>query len=276
MARLVEQGGEGSDGSRRKSARLEWPAVFTVPPRAIVLVVGAWVLVAWIIFLAADIFRVINLSESYPAWSLLFNDRPVEWTQWLLQGAAILTAGFVAGRIENPSYRGVRTFLVLLGAGLVLMLFEDAGDVRHVISGGLHALGVFGDTLGGLPYRVVSDIPYLLAISALPLLALVLHGRDAWRATSARGYLVSAYLLYAIAGGGSGLRHIGDLYITIGAAIDRIVFAGRFPVPEGMIQERAHFYILDSLIEESIETMAAAAFLAAILAIGREVRRRAM
>ena len=92
---------------------------------------------------------------------------------------------------------------------------------------------------------------------------------------SARGSLVSAYLLYATAGGGSCLRHVGDLSITIGAAIDRIVFAGRCPVSEGMIQERAHFLILDSLIEESIETMAAAAFLAAILAFGREVRRRA-
>lgn len=251
--------------------RLGWPALFRVPPRAIFLAVGAWVSLALLVFLAIDILRVIDPPRSSPAWTLLFNDRPVEWTQWLLQGAAILTAGYVAGRIQDSSDRGVRTFLLLLGAGLVLMLFEDAGDARHVISSYVRV--AFGETVGELPYRVVSDVPYLLAIAALPLLALVLRGRDAWRAWSARSYLISAYVLYAIAGGASGLRHFGELYISMGAAIDRMLFAGRFPVPDGMTQERAHFFILDSVIEESIETMAAAAFLAAVLAIGQEVRR---
>jgi len=52
---------------------------------------------------------------------------------------------------------------------------------------------------------------------------------------------------------GSGIRYLGDFYIRIGAWVDRTFLGNRFPAPEGMTQERAHFFIVDSVIEESVE-----------------------
>lgn len=249
---------------------LGWPRPLLVRPGVVAGVIAGWVALAALIFVAIDLVGLATLPGGSPAWWQLYNDRPVEWTQWLLQGAAILAAGFIAGRITDPGDRGVRSFLLLLGAGLVLMLFEDAGDARHAISAQVAAFT--GPTILGLPHRVVVELPYFLAIAALPVAAVVLHGRSAWRAAGARGYLIGGYVLYALAGGGSALRHLGDLYVRVGGAIDRILLGGRFPVRDGMAPERAHFYVIDGPIEESVETLAAALLLAGVLAIGREVR----
>lgn len=249
---------------------LPWPRPLCVQPLVVVITIAALIALAWVLFLALDIFGLVRLPGDQVAWRLLFNDRPVEWAQWLLQGAAILTAGFIAGRLIDAEDHGIRAFLLLIGAGLVLMLFEDAGDARHVISA--HVQAVFGPTVMGISYRVVSDVPYFMVIAALPLYAIVRYGRDAWRARMARPYLVAGYGLYALAGGASGIRHLGDFYISLGATVDRLLFGGRFPVPDSLSQERAHFMIIDSVFEESLETMAAVSLLAAVLAIGHDIR----
>lgn len=235
-------------------------------------VVATLVTLAWVVFVAVDLLGLTRPRLEETAWLLLFNDRPVEWLQWLLQGGAILSAGFIAGRLTSEEDRGLRAFLLVLAGGLVFMLFEDAGDARHEISG--YVRQGFGDDLLGLPYRVVSDVPYLMVVAALPIYAVLRYGRDAWRSPSSRPYLVTGFALYALAGGASSLRHLGGLYISIGAAVDRVLFAGRFPVPSAMTQDRAHFFVIDAVFEESIETMAAASLLAAILAIGLDVRER--
>lgn len=253
-----------------EDAPLGWPRPLQVNPRTVVIVAAVWVIAAWMVFLAIDIVGLVDVPGEHVVWLHLFNDRPVEWAQWLLQGSAILVAGFTAGRLASERDRGLRAFLLILGAGLVLMLFEDAGDARHAI--GSYVSTVFGTEIAGLPRAVVTDVPYFLVVAALPILALLRYRQDAWRAPTARPYLVAGYGLYALAGGGSGIRHLGGLYSSIGAAIDRVVLGGRFPVPAHLDQERAHFLLVDSLIEESIETLAAASLLAVMLAIGRDIR----
>lgn len=249
---------------------LGWPRPLTVGPRTVVWVATAIVATAWGVVLSVDLLGWIPGLGVGPMWPHLFNDRPVEWAQWLFLGAAILAAGFTAGRCTEQEDRGVRAFLLVLAAGLVLMLFEDAGDARHVISS--YVAMVAGESVFGLPYRVVSDVPYFLVIAALPMYAALRYGREVWRAPSSRRYLVAAYGLYALAGGSSGIRHLGGLYITIGGFIDRVLLGGRFPMDGGLTQERVHFLLVDSLIEESIETLAAASMLAAVLAVGADLR----
>lgn len=144
------------------------------------MVAAGGVAAAWVVFLAIDIFGLVQLPVGHRAWRALFNDRSVEWAQCLLQGAAILFAGFIAGRLTREEDQGLRAFLLVLGGGLALMLFEDAGDARHVISGYVET--AFGASVLGLPYRVVSDVPYLLVIAALPVYAVLRYGTHAWRA----------------------------------------------------------------------------------------------
>ena len=130
-----------------------------------------------------------------------------------------------------------------------------------------------GDHVFGLPIRVVSDVPYFALLASVPLYAVARYGRDVWRSPGVRVYLVPAYLLYGLAGVSSGVRHLGDFYIRVGRSIDEVFLGGRFPVPTGLPEERAHFLLVDSLIEESVETMAAACFLATVLACVAELRR---
>jgi hypothetical protein len=124
----------------------------------------------------------------------------------------------------------------------------------------------------GLPYQVVSDVPYFAALAALPLYAVLRYGRHVWRVPAVRPYLGAAVLLYAAASIGSGLRHLGDFYSNLGAAIDRVFFGSRFPPAPEQELERAHYFVLDGLIEESVELFAVCSMLAVVLTFAAHVR----
>jgi hypothetical protein len=246
-----------------------WPLPLRLHPGTIVVAMVAVLAVAWTAMLVVDVLGWVTIPGAEPLWMHLFNNRPVEWVQWLLLGWAILQAGFVAGRLPDDERR-LRGFVLLLGAGLVLMLFEDAGDARHVLSDYVEA--ALGSTILGLPHRVVADVPYFAVIAILPMLAVLRFGRDAWRSPTARRYLLLAYGLYAVAAIGSGLRHLGGLYMRVGGALDRLLLAGRFPPPDGGSRWEAAFWLMDSVVEETIESVAAAAMLAVMLAIAHDLR----
>lgn len=152
------------------------------------------------------------------------------------------------------------------------MLIEEAGDIRHAISGYVYRL--FGSEVFGLHYRVVSDVPYFAALAAVPLYAVLGYGRYAWELVKIRFYLVSGVGLHALAAMSGGVRTLGDLYIRFGALVDGALFGNRFPVPERMTQARAHFLLVDGVLEESVELLAAAMMLPAILAFRGDVNRR--
>ncbi len=253
-----------------QSAR--WPLLLRIPPGTLILAVLGWLVLAWTVFIAVDILRVVDLGMNSPMWRHLFNNRPIEWTQWLILACAVVAAAYLAGRLHSETHAMVSRFFLLLAIGLGLMLIEEAGDIRHAISGYVYRL--FGSEVFGLHYRVVSDVPYFAALAAVPLYAVLGYGRYVWESVKIRFYLVSGVGLYALAAMSSGFRTLGDLYIGLGAFVDGALFANRFPVPEGMTQTRAHFFLVDSVLEESVELLAAAMMLAAILAFASDVRSR--
>jgi hypothetical protein len=130
----------------------------------------------------AGVVGLVNLPRARP-WTApiaqhLFAGRPVEWLRWLLLGAAILAAGFGAGLASLDEVRRLRTFLLVLGGGLVLVLLEDAGDAREVIGG---YRGVFARwwALEVGPEQLAGSV-LLLVVVALPVYASVRFGRDVW------------------------------------------------------------------------------------------------
>lgn len=259
--------------SSKKDTKLPgWPWLLRIRPRQVIALVGALLLLAWGVFLAVDIWGWIGEELNRPAWRLLFNDRPVEWLAWLVLALAATASGFLGGRLYGGEYDGAGKFFLWLSVGLALMLVEDAGDIRHVISSEVERL--YGSEVLGLPYRVVSDAPYFTALAAVPVYAVVRYGRHIWQATSARRYLIGGVSLYAIAAIGSAVRHLNDLYIRVGAQVDAWLFGGRFPIPEGMDQERAHFFVIDSVVEESVELLAVTLLLATVLSFALFVRNR--
>ena len=255
----------------------EWPWVLRISPRTVVWATLGWLAIAGILFLLVDIVGLVDIGLGQPLWERLYNKGPVEWTQWFFLALAIVAAAYLGGRLhEEGRTDSVRPhaarFFVLLSLGLGFMLIEEAGDIRHEISAGV--MWLFGQEIFGLPHRVVTDVPYFALLAALPMYAVLRYGRHVWASTRTRPYLAGGVLLYAIVGSSNGLRHLGDHYIRMGAWLDRVLLGGRFPVPEGMTQERAHFYVMDAVVEESVELMAAALLLAAVLAFAADMRQR--
>ena len=250
-----------------------WPWLLRFSPAKLVFT-SVWLLaVAWFLFLAVDIWRWVDLGPDQVAWMRLFNDRPVEWAQWLLMALAIVASAYLAGRLSSNQERPVAVFFYLLALGLGLMLLEEAGDIRHTISDGVRE--TFGLTLFGIHYVVLVDMPYFALLAALPLYAVLRYGRYVWHAAQTRVYLLLGVILYGVAAISSGLRTLGGFYIRFGGWIDGALFGYRFPYPQIMGQQRAHFLLVDSVIEESVELLAITMLLAAILAYAAHVRAEA-
>lgn len=240
------------------------PLLLQISPKALLLAVLGLLLVVWGLFIAVDILNLVDLGMNSPMWTHLFNDRPVEWAQWFLLVLAVVAAAYLAGRLHSHRRIMSSRFFFLLAIGLGLMLIEEAGDIRHAIGRDVGKL--FGSEVLGIHYRVVSDVPYFAALAAVPLYAVLRYGTYAWESARMRLYLVAGVALYALAAISSGLRTLGDFYVGVGAWVDAVLLPGRFPVPEGMTQARGHFYLVDSVLEESVELLAAAMMLAAVLA----------
>jgi hypothetical protein len=280
MSRDTAQGGPGraraDDREPPTPAESEgWPRALTVKPQAVMLTVAAVVGVAWGLFVVVDLLDAGGIGGRLerPLWVHLFNDRPVEWTQWFLLPATTLAAAYAAGRIAMTEERDAASFFLLLALATGLMMIEDAGDVRHVISG--YARDAFGETIIGLPYRVVSDVPLFALLAAVPIYAIARYGRRVWCVAAVRPFLVAGYVLYFVAAVASGLRHLGDLYVALGSRLDAWLLDGRMPVDPLIGQDRTHFMVVDSLLEESIEAIAAASLLGAVLAYITALRARA-
>lgn len=258
------------DIRKTKNTERPWPRITRLSPKTLLLIVSLWLLFAWMAFLVVDIFGLIDLGIKRPLWVFLFNDRPVEWTQWFVFVFAIVTAGYLSGRLDAENKKKAARFFLLFAIGLGFMLIEDAGDIRHALSREMKRLT--GPMVWGVSQRVISDVPYFALLATIPLYAVIRYGRYVWQSVRSRVYLVSGIILYAIAAIGSGLRYLGNFYIVVGAWFDRTLLGGRFPLG-GHEQEWAHFFIVDSLIEETIELLALTMLFAAILAFSEDFRR---
>lgn len=252
----------------------DWPFLLRVSPKTILFIVIGFLVIAWVSFIIFDIINLVPLyfdGRSQGLWEHLFNDQPVEWSQWFLLVYAIVSAGFLAGRLsEQENMQMVARFFLLFSIGLGLMLIEEAGDIRHTIFWYVNRLS--RGSIFGIPSRVINDLIYFSLLASVPLYAVLRYGRYIWEYVNTRIYLLTGIILYGFIAFSSGIRHLGGFYSIIGAWIDRVIFLNRFPIPDGMTQDRGHFLLVDSVIEETIETLAIMFILAGILAFVNEIR----
>jgi hypothetical protein len=256
--------------STRKSVRVDnWPAVFRVRSSTLVLAVAGLIVLAWIGVVLIDLIQIVGQKDR-PFWEQLFhNNRPAEWMQWtLLLTGAVLSANLAARLSGEPA-----RFFFLMAFGMVLIFFEDTSDLRHVL---FHDYWTprFGMEIAGIPTRVVSDSIYFSLIATVPLYSLLRYGWSIWDCLPARLYMLAGFALYAMAGGLSAIRHLGDLYVNLGRMIDTRLFSSRWPPPPEANGDRAHFYVMDSLVEESVELLGAACLVAMVLAYAAYFRAR--
>ncbi len=236
------------------------PGLLRVDGRTAFLAIASFVAVTWLLVLVFDLIQIIGPLDR-PVWEQVFhNNRPAEWVQWstLLIGA-VLSAN-LAARLHGDAAR----FFFVMAFALALIFFEDASDLRHMFFYE-YWTPRFGDDISGIPTRVVSDSIYFGAIALVPIFAVLRYWLAVWPVESTRRYLVTGFIFFALAGGLSAIRHLGDLYINIGAWMDANLFASRWPYPDWMSEDRAHFYVMDSFMEETFETLGAACLLAMVL-----------
>ncbi len=251
-----------------------WPWLFSINPRVLIAVIATWLLFAWFLFMSVDIWQIFGQGLERPMWTHLFNDKPVEWTQWFLLAFAIVLSGYLAARLDMENKKQTAKFFFLFAIALGLMLIEEAGDIRHVISWEVHRF-IDSDKIFGLPYRSMTDLPYFAALAAVPLYAVARYGRAVWDASvRARKFFITGFVFYAVSAIGSGARYIGDFYVRAGTWLDNNLFMGRFPSAHDHTQETTYLMIIDAPVEESLELLAITFMTVAILVFAADFRRR--
>lgn len=265
-------------------------------PVIVLMVVAVYLLATWALVVAVDFLDLGGLRTHFQAqsrltpaavWEQLYqNNGPTEWLQWLALAGGSITAALTAGwwfsrsttdgptqwrdkqaLVEPAQRRRLGWFWLLFAGGLALMLIEDAGDPRHQISDVVRSV-TESRMLGFL-----AEMGCFAVVGALPLVAIVLFFRDIRLARWARGYLLPGVAAYALAGGMSATSGIGDWYNHLGEWVVAQFAPGLTEFDYGP-RFRTGFWLMDSLVEESIELIGAALLLAATLAGLNEAQQR--
>ena len=240
----------------------------------------AYLFFAWFISYLGDVHnvlaltdRLINRGAERPfMWYYLFTEgSPTEMLQWAYLAATVILCGVLIGRLGERGYRLPAQFFVLMAAGTGIMLMEDAGNLRHRIK--FYILLAFGDTMA---LGIAVELVIYALLGALMIYALVRFWRYPWRHRETRHYMIAGYSLYAVAAIASATRHFGDWYDHAGEWLLRAwglwePFTALF-IPTD-VGRPIGFYIMDFLVEESIELLAASALCAAVYAYLREFSR---
>ncbi len=241
---------------------------------------AAYLVFAWFISYLGDVHnvlaltdRLINRGAERPfMWYYLFTEgSPTEMLQWAYLTATVILCGCLVGQLGERGHHRPARFFALVAAGTGIMLMEDAGNLRHRIK--FYIRLAFGDTM---TIGIVVELVIYSLLGLLMIYALVRFWRYPWRHGETRNYMVSGYLLYAVAAIASVTRHFGDWYDHAGAwLLDVWGLAEPFDalfIPTD-VGRPIGFYIMDFLVEESIELIAAGALCAAVLAYMRELAR---
>lgn len=225
--------------------------------------------------------HLVAQYDSYPFfWYHWFEDGgPVEQVQYLLLGFGALfsvrNATLEDTKIEGPN-KAASAFWYLLGLALLLMLIEDAGNPRHMLR--VHLRTFTGEAQHG-PIGTAAELGYFAVLAAIPIYAYLAFGRKAlsgYRATTA--YLLAGYLVYAMGVGasfaGTAFHDLLDqnVYMMAGRRVLDTMTALADPAGAELYaanKEWISFYLMDSMIEESIELIGAALLLAACISYAK-------
>ncbi len=236
----------------------------------------AYLALAWLISYLGDVHnflgltdRLINRGAERPfMWYYLFMEgSPTEMVQWLYLSATVVLCGLTSGRLAAKNYRLPARFFLLMGIGVVTMLMEDAGNLRHQIK--YYFRLALGDTM---LVGIAVEMLFFGLLGLFMLYALVRYGRYVWRQRMTRNFLGLGYISYAVASLASGTRHFADWYDHAGNWLLQVVglyepFNARF-VPTA-VGRPIGFYVMDFFLEESLELVAAAALCTAAYAYYR-------
>ncbi len=198
-----------------------------------------------------------------------------ELVQWTFLGGGMLLGGWLSGYFYKINKR-LTIFFGLISLSLVLMLLEDAGDVRHTLMSYVQA--VAGEPDQGF-WGTGFEAFYFMVLGGVPLYALIRFWSDIKKYPKFFWYLIIGFFAHGLA---ASLSFIGtafqmylsrDLYTIMGdkfVALSHYLGDANLPIvwanwnnQNWMTQ--INFYLMDSLIEENIELIGCAFFLASLI-----------
>jgi len=235
----------------------------------------------WLAFFAVDVFDVANSRGNIR--HLPFNDQglvliwlfgeggPIEILQW---ASNICSLGLCFSFAILHDSRGEpyisRTFR--FGTmGFLLLLLEDIGNVRHffALSIRYYLYEEMDYTGEGMQVHTISDIIFYSLLGALMVYFFWRVYPALKKASHARSFLIVGYICYGIAAFASATRYIADWYEHLGSILIAPVYPNMNSIfladNTDYTMHSLGYWIVDLLLEESLELIAASALLTTFL-----------
>lgn len=210
-------------------------------------------------------------GESVPLfWFHIFGEAsPTEMLQWAHLGLSAFLAGIYAVLQYRNSSR-VPWAVIILFIGLVIMFAEDVYNLRHLTSDYIAQVyfGIegFSSEWWASHWRSLIELTFYLFLGCIMLAAFLLIWKNEQLAPVGKKYLLAGYLFYGAAAAGSATRHLGSWYLKLGERILMVINEGmRDQVEASFQKENLGFYIMDYVVEESVELFGAVLITSALL-----------
>ena len=198
-------------------------------------------------------------------WNYLFSEGgPVEILQWLFIGLFMMTSSYIAGISTRDQKSSRSRFWFLFSILAVLMIMEDAGNIRHFLT--TRGVLLFRDEM---IYRSITELAYFGLMALIPVYALIRYRKVFLEDKRTAVILFFGAAFYGVAVLMSGTRDIRFWYQTAGNIIYdwTLEFGGdellaiyestdQFLAEGGYISISYRF--MDFLVEESLELLGAA------------------
>ena len=199
--------------------------------------------------------------------------------QWLFLAGSALISMFISGIMHKRNIT-VFFFWTIMAIAFVLMLIEDAGNPRHTIR---DYVIIINDNLSIL--KAIEGV-YFLILASIPIYALLNYRKPIMEDIRTARYLIFGFAGYGIAAffsfAGDGFAILDkNLYAWIGGGLRSFMLFisdNQTAVQWSLYEEKSgipffSFFLMEWMVEESIELMSAAAFCASAVAFLLYVRR---
>ncbi len=198
-----------------------------------------------------------------------------EIIQWTFLGGSSVVASFCAAKMHNVNKKLFR-FWIIISIAFLLMLIEDAGNLRHTLMS--YIQWIFEERDQGI-MGTLTEFTYFAILGGIPLYALIRYWSEIKNFTKTKIYLLIGFAFYALAASlsflGTALEGLlpKNLYTVMGERFYEFALTLGDPQLQSIWEEwnsgswfKIEFFLFDSLIEENLEIIASGALLAACVA----------